>query len=102
MKWIILISKGLIRDQNMRRHAMFYIVLTAVVMLFVGSTFLNSYLIARPMTFLGFWAVCGWLTILALLLAVYDLLVVRAQARRAARQLREEILRRERNEADSP
>jgi uncharacterized membrane protein len=35
-----------------------------------------------------FWAACAWMTILAVLLALFDMLIVRAEARTAARELK--------------
>lgn len=71
---------------------MFFVLLAALLQLFCGSTFLNSFLIARPVIFLLFWGACAWLTMLAILLAIYDLLVVRVGGRARRRKLMEEVL----------
>ena len=92
LKFILQITIGIVRDQNMRRNVMFFVVLAAIVMLFLGATFLNSFLTARPFYFLGYWGLCAWLTVLAMLMAIYDLLVVRARARLLERELRAKIL----------
>jgi hypothetical protein len=92
VKLIIQITKGVLRDQTMRRNTMFCVVLAAVLMLFGGSTFLSEFLISRPMYFIFYWAICAWLTVLSLLLALYDLLVVRAQARSMKKRLHTELL----------
>jgi hypothetical protein len=89
------IAKGIIRDQNTRRHTMFFVVLTALLMVFSGSTFLNGLLIAHPIVLVVFWGVCAWLTFLAILLALYDLLVVRAHARALRRELLKEALKKD-------
>lgn len=83
-------ARGLVRDQNTRRKAMFVVLVAALVMLFSGSTFLYSTLNwhDHPFVFILFWFVCGWLTVTAMLLAVFDMLMLRAEARRAARNLR--------------
>lgn len=91
MRLVFLISKGIVRDLHVRRTTMFIVVLAALVMLFVGSTFLNGTLGERPLLFVLFWGSCAWLTFLAILLALYDLLAVRAQARSERRRLRAEI-----------
>ncbi len=82
-------TRGVLRDQTMRRKAMFAITLVAVVLLFCGATFLAPALDphARPGWFLFYWAVCAWITMTAVLLAIFDLLVVRAQGRAARRTL---------------
>ncbi len=100
VRFIIQISKGLIRDLRMRRLVMFYGVIVALVLLFVGSTLLWSFLRDHPLLFLGYWAVCAWITLLAVLLAIYDILRVRAEARLALRRMRDEIVHEEKD-ADS-
>jgi hypothetical protein len=76
-------ARGLIRDQKARRQTMFYIVLVALLMLFCGATFLAPVLNPKehPGWFISYWAVCGWITATAVLLAIFDLLLVRAQGR---------------------
>jgi hypothetical protein len=70
---------------------MFYSILTALVLLFAGVTLLEKTLRAHPVAFLLYWAACAWITMLAVLLAVFDLLVVRAAARRERRRLHGEL-----------
>jgi hypothetical protein len=43
--------------------------------------------------FLVWWGGCAWITLLAVLLAVFDILLVRAAARRARHLLEQEVLR---------
>jgi hypothetical protein len=87
-------ARGLVRDQTMRRKAMFWIVLAAVVMLFFGATFFASWLDpkVRPGAFILYWLACAWVTVTAVLLAIFDLLVVRAQARTERRRLAREMV----------
>lgn len=98
MKLVFLISKGIVRDLTVRRTAMFIVVLAALVMLFLGSTFLSGPLGERPVLFVVFWGSCAWLTFLAILLALYDLLAVRAHARLERRRLRAAIFASEHDE----
>ena len=91
-KFIIQISKGLIRDQRARRIVMFYSVIIALVLLFAGSTFLASLLRGHPVLFLIYWAACAWVTLLAVLLALYDMLKVRAEVRRERRRIERELI----------
>lgn len=88
---IIQTTKGIIRDQQMRRGAMFVLMVAALLMAFVGATFLNTTLIATPWMFLLFWAACAWLTLTASLLAIFDLLAVRMLARQEQKRMRREI-----------
>ncbi|MGC3989993.1 MAG: hypothetical protein QM796_10010 [Chthoniobacteraceae bacterium] len=91
MKLVILITKGIVRDQHTRRLVMFIVVLVALLMLFAGATFLYAWLRSMPVWFIIYWAICGWFTMLSVLMAIFDLLVVRAQARRSRRELHREI-----------
>ena len=91
-QFIIQVSKGLIRNQRARRVLMFYSVLIALVLLFAGATFFDASLRAHPLLFLAYWAVCAWITLLAVLLALFDMLVVRGGVRRERRRLEQEYL----------
>jgi TRAP-type C4-dicarboxylate transport system permease small subunit len=92
MKFIFQITKGLIRDLQTRRMAMFVVLLIALVMLFGGATFFNGVLMEKPLLFISYWIVCGWLTFSAVLLALYDLIMLRVAARKERRKLKEKIL----------
>lgn len=86
------IAKGFLFDVNQRRKAMFGIVLAAVLMLFVGSTLLAGWLRANPVIFILYWLGVAWLTLTSVLLALYDMLIMRQATRRRIRELRREIL----------
>ena len=83
-------ARGLIRDQKMRRNTMFVLLLAALLLLFSGSTFLRGVLNPHehPVAFILFWFVCVWLTFTAFLLAIFDILLVRAQRRKVEKMLR--------------
>jgi hypothetical protein len=91
--FVIHATRGLIRDPNARRKTMFIVVLIALVLLFSGSTCLESALNPHehPIWFILFWLICAWLALTALLLAVFDMLMVRAAARKAERILRSQL-----------
>ncbi|CAN5421673.1 hypothetical protein BH20VER3_BH20VER3_05550 [soil metagenome] len=86
-------ARGLVRDQAMRRKAMFWTVIVAVVMLFLGATFLAPWLDPkiRPGWFMLYWLACAWVTVTVVLLAIFDFLLVRVQARQEKRRLAREI-----------
>jgi hypothetical protein len=71
---------------------MFYIALAAVLMVFIGGVLIDPFLRNRPLLFIVFWGVCSWLTISAILLAIFDMLVVRAEALAARRRLERDML----------
>src|SRR2546426_1827749 len=102
VSFVVHATRGLIRDQTMRRKTMFVLLVIALVLLFSGSTFLAPTITPRehPAWFILFWFVCGWLTLTAMLLALFDLLMVRLQARKTQRMLREDFSHRE--SPDSP
>jgi hypothetical protein len=86
-------ARGVIRDQSTRRRVMFITLVIAMLMLFSGTTFLQPLLSPRehPGWFLLFWLACAWLTLTALLLALFDLLMLRAQDRTARKILSEKL-----------
>lgn len=89
-------TRGIIRDRKVRRVTISVLLVLAVLLLIAGSTFLREILDPREhgaFWFAIFWLVCGWFTFAALLLALFDLLMVRAEARAARRVLRESAAR---------
>ena len=94
LKQVVPLTRALMRDQHMRRQVMFYTILVAMLMTFAGGTFLQEGLRQHLLAMVAYWFVCGWVTVAAALLALFDLLVVRAAARAARRRLEAEYLRR--------
>jgi hypothetical protein len=92
VSFIVHATRGVIRDQSTRRKTMSVMLVIALVLLAAGSTFLAPVL--NPREHLGwalfFWITCVWLTLTSLLLALFDLLMLRVTARAAERKLREE------------
>jgi hypothetical protein len=93
-------TRGLVRHQAMRRRLMFWTVILAVLMLFCGATFLAPLLDPkeRPGWFVFYWLACAWVTVTAVLLAVFDLLLGRVQAREEKRALAKKMARRPESE----
>jgi len=88
-------TRGLLRDQSSRRKTMAVCLLVALVLLVAGLTFLRPWLNPHehPWRFILFWLACAWETLLVLLLALFDLLLVRAQARAERRAFQEQVAR---------
>ena len=84
------VTRAIIRDRIARRKTMFVLLLVALSLLVSGSTFLQAALNPRehPAWFILFWLICAWLTLTAMLLAIFDLLTLRLEARMAQRALR--------------
>jgi len=93
VSFVVHATRGVIRDPNVRRKTMFILLVVALLLLFLGSTFLAATLNPRqhPGWFIFFWFVCAWLTLTALFLAVFDMVVIRLQGRKAERRLREKF-----------
>ena len=91
--FIVHATRGVIRDQQTRRKAMVILLACALMLLICGATFLAPLLNPREHLIgtLLFWLACIWLTLTAMLLAIFDLLAVRLAARRADRELREKL-----------
>lgn len=87
---IVHVTRGIIRDRSTRRKTMFVLLMVALILLVSGSTFLQSTLNPRehPAEFILFWLICAWLTLTAMLLAIFDLLTLRLEARMAQRASR--------------
>jgi MFS family permease len=87
------VTRGLLRDERSRRRTMGISLIIAVAMLAAGLTVLRPWLNPHehPWRFIFFWFACAWETLLVLLLALLDLLLVRAQARAARRAFREQF-----------
>ena len=86
-------AKGLLRDPKMRRILMAISVVFAAILLVIGLAGLRSWLNPHehPWRFILFWLMCAWQTLLAILLALFDLLLARSQARAAKKALREQL-----------
>ena len=89
--FILLIAKGILRDRVVRRAALFWIVAAALALLGVGALLLDRWLMEHLLFFLLYWGVCLWLTLTALLLALYDMLALGAEARRERRKLKSDV-----------
>jgi protein-S-isoprenylcysteine O-methyltransferase Ste14 len=86
-------TRGLIRDQKARRKMMAISIAVAVILALAGLTVLRPWLDPHehPWRFILFWLACAWEVVLAVLLAVLDLLLMRAQERAARKALRERM-----------
>ena len=86
-------TRGLLRDQRARRKIMAVSLIVAIVVLMAGFTVLRPWLDPHehPLRFILYWLACAWETVLVLLLALLDLLLVRAQTRAARKALQEQI-----------
>jgi uncharacterized membrane protein len=93
VSFVVHAARGVIRDQRTRRKAMVVLLALAVLMLLAGFTVFQSALNPHdhPWFVILFWIVCVWFTFTALLLALFDLLIVRLETRRAQRALREKL-----------
>jgi hypothetical protein len=91
--FVIYVTRGVIRDQKTRRRVMVLVLTAAIIVMIFGATILQKVLDPheRPGWFLFYWLVCAWLTMTAILLALFDLLMLRIAARKAERDLRKEM-----------
>lgn len=71
------------------------VTILAVVFVVAGFTILQRVLDPKehPWLVVAFWLVCFWLTLTAILLAVFDLVTLRLEEQRAERDLREQLRR---------
>ena len=87
------VTRGLLRDQQSRRRTMTITLIIALVLLVAGLTVLRPWLDPHqhPWRFILYWLACAWEIVLVLLLALYDMLLVRAQTRASKRLLEEQF-----------
>ena len=97
------LTRGLLRDERSRRKTMGLSLVIAVTMMVAGLTVLQPWLNwhEHPWRFIFFWFACAWEIILVLLLALLDILLVRAKAREAQKVLRKEFSERGTPDSDS-
>jgi hypothetical protein len=93
VSFVVHATRGVLRDQKTRRKAMIFCLALAVLMLLAGFTVFQTVLNPRehPWFVILFWIACVWLTFTAMLLAIFDLLIIRAETRRTQRALREKM-----------
>jgi hypothetical protein len=86
-------TRGLLRDPKLRRIMMAITLVIAVIMLVTGLTVFRPWLNPHehPWRFVLFWFACAWQTALAILLALFDLLLTRVEARAARKALRDQV-----------
>ena len=86
-------TRGLLRDQQSRRKTMAITLVIALVLTIAGLTVLRPWLDPHehPWRFILYWLVCAWEIVLVFLLALFDLLMVRAQTRAAKKLLEEQF-----------
>lgn len=88
---ILAISRGIARDQTQRRRAMSALLGASLLMLAVGIFPLWGVFATHPLFFAIYWLACAWLTTCALLLAIYDLVMVFRRAREERESARRRI-----------
>ena len=80
--FILQITKGILRNRTMRRRLLSWIVMAVLAWVAVGVFLLDDFLMAYPFLFLVYWGACFCLTITLALLAIYDMLAVRAEIKK--------------------
>jgi hypothetical protein len=91
---ILLFTKGLLRDTRLRRNVMLWVMLTALVMLFLGAWLMTDEWARKHFAiYFLYWAACAWLTLTGILLAVFDMLIIRAAAKAMRRRIEEDTAR---------
>ncbi len=88
---VLAICKGIVRDQRVRRAVLFFVMLAAMGLLFAGIVVIDRWLMRHPLLFLVYWGACLWLTLLSILMALYDLLKLRQTARDERQHLKARV-----------
>ena len=100
----IQVTRGLLRDQKSRRRTMAISISIALLLLVTGLTVFRPWLDPHehPWRFILFWLACAWETVLVILLALFDMLLTRAQERAARKALQEQIAGKASHDSNEP
>ncbi len=85
------ITRGILADQQLRRKTMGGIILVASSMLMLGATLAANWLYQRPLLFIIYWLAVAWLTLTAILMALFDILLVRKAGIAARHKLKRDV-----------
>jgi peptidoglycan/LPS O-acetylase OafA/YrhL len=66
-----------LRGRLSRRRLMLGLALGGVAMVWLGGFLIETWLEVRPILFLGYWAIVGWIVVVLMVLSLYDMLQVR-------------------------
>jgi len=87
------IARGIALDQTARRRAMFILTIISLLMVFIGAVPLWPVFVEHPLFFAIYWLICAWLTVCVILLAIYDLIIVRKRHRQELEAVRKDLFR---------
>jgi len=90
---VLAISRGIVQDQRLRRTVLGGVLGGALLLLALGAFPLAGWLERHVVFFLLYWGAVAWLTVLAMLMALFEILVTRRQAIRERRELVRELHR---------
>ena len=81
----------LVRHRFHRRNLLFVLTLLTLVMVFLGAVPLTGLLGESPFRFALYWIACFFLVGFVLILAIYDLIMIRKEHRERMKQLEKEL-----------
>lgn len=87
LQLILAVSRGIVQNQRLRRQVLGGVLGASLLMLGMGVFPLAEWLGKHLLLFLLYWGACAWLTVLAILMALFDLLMARKSADRERREL---------------
>lgn len=71
---------------------MFYVSAGTMIAVYLGFTLLDGFLAANPLIFTVYWLYCAGLVVFMLMLAIYDLALVKRELNTRAKQELQEVL----------
>lgn len=92
---ILAISRGLLYSPKARRQFIGALACADIFMVVLGVTWLETFLSEHPLSFLLYWILAAGLTLAMALLALFDLLKLRQDARKAKARLGSEFFKNE-------
>ncbi len=96
LQLVLAITRGIVQDPRLRRRVLGGVLGAALLLLAFGAFPLAHWLERHVVLFLLYWGAVAWLTVLAMLMALFEILVTRQQAIRERRELIRELHRNKR------
>ncbi len=88
---IVAAGRIILRNRKHRRNLIFGLTLLTLFLVFGGTVLLGDQLMEHPWAFLSFWLICFLSVGLVLMLAIYDIGMVRSEFRSQRKKLEREL-----------
>lgn len=88
---VVAIARVIVGDPQLRRKAMQVAVLIAAAQCFIGTVVIRGGILDRPVVFLCYWGLCLFFVMVAVGLALLDMLKLRTELKAGLKDLKEDL-----------